>query len=107
MLRCDKYKNVRDMVRERQQADIGDEILPTDHNFRVGKKILSKSLTGSPRWYSSKYHDAMAVVSELGAPSNFITMTCNPNWREIVENIHPGQFLPVHLSTCPFNCPLT
>lgn len=35
--------------------------------------------------------DAMAGVRELGKPSLFITMTTNPNWRQIQEELGPGQ----------------
>ncbi|POM60340.1 Helitron helicase-like protein [Phytophthora palmivora] len=33
----------------------------------------------------------MAIVREAGAPNMFITMTCNPNWPEIKENLRPGE----------------
>jgi hypothetical protein len=37
--------------------------------------------------------DAMALVQTYGKPDIFLTMTCNPNWQEIVENLLPGQTL--------------
>ena len=37
------------------------------------------------------YQDAMAIVASYGRPDLFITMTCNPKWREITENLLPGQ----------------
>ncbi len=37
------------------------------------------------------YQDAMAIVAATGKPDLFITMTTNPKWREIEENLHPGQ----------------
>jgi ATP-dependent DNA helicase PIF1 len=33
------------------------------------------------------YKDAMAIVLKYGKPDLFVTMTCNPNWREIRENL--------------------
>lgn len=33
----------------------------------------------------------MAIVRKYGKPDLFITMTCNPKWREITENVVPGQ----------------
>ncbi|POM69486.1 Helitron helicase-like protein [Phytophthora palmivora] len=33
----------------------------------------------------------MAIVRETGAPNLFITMTYNPNWPEIKENLRPGE----------------
>uniref|UniRef100_A0A914Z2E1 Helitron helicase-like domain-containing protein n=1 Tax=Panagrolaimus superbus TaxID=310955 RepID=A0A914Z2E1_9BILA len=37
------------------------------------------------------YQDAMAIVRRFGKPDLFITMTCNPNWKEILENLLEGQ----------------
>ena len=33
----------------------------------------------------------MAIVNEKGKPDIFLTMTCNPKWPEIEENLLPGQ----------------
>lgn len=38
-----------------------------------------------------KFHDAMVTVAKFGKPEIFITMTCNPNWQEIRDNLFPGQ----------------
>ena len=38
-----------------------------------------------------RYHDAMAIVVKTGKPDLFITFTCNPNWKEIKENLYPVQ----------------
>ena len=51
--------------------------------------ILPSSYKGSPRDNIQKYY-AMAVVRALGKPSYFITMTCNPKWKEIVDNLPNG-----------------
>ena len=37
------------------------------------------------------YQDAMAIVHMKGKPDLFITITCNPIWREIRDNLLPGQ----------------
>ena len=52
--------------------------------------ILPSTYKGSPRDNVQRFCDAMAVVRELGKPSYFITMTCNPKWKEIVDNLPPG-----------------
>lgn len=39
------------------------------------------------------YHNAMALVGELGNPSFFITMTTNSQWPEIQENLRYGEVL--------------
>ncbi|KAM3200601.1 hypothetical protein P3L10_032963 [Capsicum annuum] len=33
----------------------------------------------------------MALVQHFGKPDLFITMTCNPDWPEIQENLIEGQ----------------
>ena len=33
----------------------------------------------------------MAMVRKYGKPDLFLTFTCNPKWREIVENLQPGD----------------
>ena len=37
------------------------------------------------------YQDCMAIVQKFGKPTLFITMTCNPEWREIQEAFNPGE----------------
>ncbi|CAI5453818.1 unnamed protein product [Caenorhabditis angaria] len=34
------------------------------------------------------------MVTKFGEPDLFITMTCSPKWREIQENLSPGQVPP-------------
>ena len=57
----------------------------------IGRKILSSSFVGSPRWYNSQFQDGMAIVREYHKPDYFLTMTCNPKWPEITENLEVGQ----------------
>ena len=35
--------------------------------------------------------DAMALVQTYGKPDIFLTMTCNPSWEEILNELLPGQ----------------
>ena len=61
---------------------------------RVGKlknQKLRSSLSCSPSYFRNRFHDTMGVVSRLGFPNFFITLTCNPNWPEIKDNMHRGQ----------------
>uniref|UniRef100_A0ABD2WRG2 ATP-dependent DNA helicase n=1 Tax=Trichogramma kaykai TaxID=54128 RepID=A0ABD2WRG2_9HYME len=81
-LRADTYQGLNDYMRN--YAD--------DNNLRVGKTIiLPSSFIGSPRNMAQKYQDSMALVNEKGRPDIFLTMTCNPNWKEIKENLLPHQ----------------
>ncbi|KIH55324.1 hypothetical protein ANCDUO_14520 [Ancylostoma duodenale] len=53
--------------------------------------ILPASYTGSPRDMIAKYQDAMSIVARYGKPDLFITMTCNPQWKEVQESLFSGQ----------------
>ena len=45
-----------------------------------------------PRSYNQALiEDSAAVTAAYGLGSMFITMTCNPAWREITEALEPGQ----------------
>jgi hypothetical protein len=37
------------------------------------------------------YMDDMALVRKYRKPDIFLTMTCNPNWRVITDNLLQGQ----------------
>lgn len=53
--------------------------------------VLPSSHPGSPRQMHELFQDAMAIVGKYGKPDLFITFTCNPKWKEIQENLMPGQ----------------
>ena len=55
--------------------------------FDLWNSTASKSARLPPAILATRY---AAVVRKLGAPSFFITMTCNPKWPEIVEALPPG-----------------
>ena len=38
-----------------------------------------------------RYYDAMTLVQQFGKPDLFITMTCNPEWKEIRNELKEGQ----------------
>ena len=93
-LRADTYKTIRELTdqRQRELAPRGDGLFPDDHQqARIGRKILSSSFQGSPRWYNAKFQDAMAIVREYHKPDFFITMTTNPKWPEITQHLLNGQ----------------
>jgi hypothetical protein len=73
-LRANKYKRIVKGLENQKKA--------------IGKRIiLPATFIGSPRAMSQLYHDSMALVRKYGTPSLFITMTVNPNWPEIRNEI--------------------
>ncbi len=53
--------------------------------------ILASSFQGGPRAMQQSYQDAMAICRKFGKPDIFLTITCNPQWSEIVQSLLPGQ----------------
>jgi len=49
--------------------------------------VLPSSFEGSPRNMQQRYQDAMAVVRKMGKPDLFITMTANPKWANITNEL--------------------
>ena len=80
-LRADCYQDLRDAMVDGD----GD---PRNVGRRV---ILPWSFTGGPRYMHERQQDAMTYVRKYGHPDLFITMTANPNWPEIRNNLLPGQ----------------
>ncbi|KYM98545.1 ATP-dependent DNA helicase PIF1 [Cyphomyrmex costatus] len=81
-LRCETYQGLKDYM----------QTVANNLNGRIGKMIiLPSTFIGSPRNMLQNYQDAMAIVTKYGKPDLFITMTCNPQWREIQENLLFGQ----------------
>ena len=76
-LRVQLYKGLRDALEhnERDLRTIGRRV------------ILPSSFIGSPRHMSQLYQDSISIVRRLGRPDLFITFTCNPNWKEIQDNL--------------------
>ena len=59
---------------------------------RIGTPvILPATFGGSPRALHQLYLDAMALVARYGRPDFFLTLTANPNWKEIRANLRPGE----------------
>jgi Helitron helicase-like domain at N-terminus len=75
--RTTDYKTYRDAEESMTTDDVGKEVpkstfLPS--SFRFGERHMRE-----------RFRDIMALCKKLGNPSLFLTMTANPNWREIVE----------------------
>ena len=64
-------------------------------------KLLPASFHGSPAKKKKDTEDALlAIVNRRGRPHIMITMTCNPEWPEIVNNLLPGQVATDNPTLC-------
>ncbi|XP_075636671.1 uncharacterized protein LOC142608899 [Castanea sativa] len=80
-IRADLYQGLQDAFNEGES-----------HTGNVGHRtILPSSFVGSPRDMIQRFQDAMSLVQKFGKPDLFITMTCNPGWEEIQNELLPAQ----------------
>ncbi len=80
-LRVDQYKGMVDAMQQDKA-----------NNTNFGRMVvLPATFAGSARHMNQLYHDSMALVRKFGKPDLFITMTCNPNWPEILHELRPGE----------------
>ncbi|CAO4373342.1 unnamed protein product [Caenorhabditis nigoni] len=79
-------------IRAEEYQELKDYVSRGPGEFTPGKRvILPSSFHGSPRHMVQEYQDCMAIVTRTGKPDLFVTFTCNPKWKEIQENLNPGQ----------------
>ncbi|KAA6362554.1 MAG: putative ATP-dependent DNA helicase PIF1, partial [Streblomastix strix] len=75
-LRVHTYRGLSDYIQNAAE----------DAGVNVGRSlILPSSHVGSPRQMTQLYQDSMALQSRFKKPDIFITITANPQWREIRE----------------------
>ncbi|XP_076927916.1 uncharacterized protein LOC143591651 [Bidens hawaiensis] len=80
-IRADLYQGIVDCVH-------AGEVHPN----RIGQRIvLPASFIGGPRDMRRRFLDSITSVQDDGKPDLFITMTCNPHWSEICDNLKRGQ----------------
>ncbi|XP_045468086.1 uncharacterized protein LOC123676313 [Harmonia axyridis] len=87
-LRANNYVGLQDYVARKSAVEsVGNE--------KIGRiVVLPSTFMGGARFMQQNYQDAMAIVAKFGRPSLFVTFTCNPNWREITENINSSLLNP-------------
>ena len=86
--RLDYLRNNQSSLNVASYKNIMDQMHSDAEQCRVGKRIiLPSSYPGSPRNMYQHYQDAMAMVSQLGPPDIFLTMTLNPNDEDIKKTI--------------------
>ncbi|ETW86527.1 hypothetical protein HETIRDRAFT_307199 [Heterobasidion irregulare TC 32-1] len=77
-IRAEKYQSLFDAIHAEAEVDLGQRgkciVLPSTH-------------AGSPRYMYQLFQDSMAITRHCHKPDIFITMTVNPNWPEITEQL--------------------
>jgi len=74
-------------------SGLTDALVAGDANLAcIGKRVvLPSSYVGGDRFMQQLYQDSMAIVRHFGKPSLFITITANPKWVEIENELLPNQ----------------
>ncbi|XP_056688027.1 uncharacterized protein [Spinacia oleracea] len=80
-IREDLYQGILDTVErgENSAANAGHRV------------VLPPTFIGGPRDLKKGYLNAMALVQRYGKPDLLVTMTCNPNWQEIKQELAIGE----------------
>ncbi|KAI8533896.1 hypothetical protein RHMOL_Rhmol10G0046100 [Rhododendron molle] len=91
--RLDYFRQKQSDIRAELYQGIVDGVLAGEsRGSMVGKRVvLPGSFVGGPRDMRRRYLDAIALVQRFGKPDLFITMTCNPDWKEIKDSLKQGQ----------------
>lgn len=91
--RLDYYRHNQATLRAELYQGIVDSVLKGENRgSEIGKRIvLPASFIGGTRDMRRRYLDALALVQRFGKPGLFITMTCNPDWKEISDKLYVGQ----------------
>ena len=74
------YSGLRDAV----LGDRDNNLNLAEHGQRI---ILPSSFSGGERHMTQLFQDAMAIARAFGKPDVFVTMTANPNWPEIQDQL--------------------
>ncbi|KAK9139056.1 hypothetical protein Scep_008737 [Stephania cephalantha] len=87
--RLDYIRLNQKQIRAELYQGIIDSIEISERNgSQIGRRvILPASFIGGPRDMRKRYMDAMSLVQRFGKPDIFLTMTCNPKWKEIKNEL--------------------
>ena len=89
-LRVDQYIGLQDALSN--VSTKLDKTLPKTEEAKIGQMIiLPATFTSSPRYMYSHYLDALAIAREFRKFTLFITMTGNPKWSVVQDNLFEGQ----------------
>jgi hypothetical protein len=63
-----------------RSRDYQRTVFKDNYDAESSKSFLSSSYFGGARYLKSNAQDALTIVSEVGAPTWFITVTVNAKW---------------------------
>ena len=95
-LHVEQYKGLMDYVKNNTGVEAIGRVTIMPSTFQVliiyfFKIYFKFYIKGSQRCMAQNYQDAMSIVRKFGKPDLFLTVTCNPHWREITASLLHGQ----------------
>lgn len=86
------FRTHQQTIRAEAYSNLIDHASSGGNPDDIGRAVrLPSSFFGGPRYMHNKQQDAFAILRRYGKPTFFATLTCNPKWREIKDNVFPGQ----------------
>ena len=79
-LRAENYIHFQDALRRDESVKALGHLI-----------TLPSTFTGGPRYMHLRTQDAFSYVQKFGRPDLFITITTNPKWPEILQELSVGQ----------------
>ena len=91
--KLDYFRNKQQEIQSKvYQGIIYSILIGETQGSKIGHRIiLLASFIGGPRDMRKRYMEAMALVQRFGKPDLFLTITCNPCWLEIKEELKPQE----------------
>jgi hypothetical protein len=86
-------KNNQGQLRAESVRGLMDALPVGEDPANIGQRVyLPASFTNGPRFMWQNYQDAIGICRFFGNKVDyFITMTANPKWKEVQDNLLPGQ----------------
>jgi Helitron helicase-like domain at N-terminus len=88
--RCEEQRLLYITQERQRQYDARDHFNNSDEPDEEHYRLPASSM-GSQAWASEQTADSMALGKTYGEPSFLCTMTFNPNWPELQDQIKYGQ----------------
>ena len=86
-----RLPSTQDKFKTNSYQALVDELGGVESENKSAKIFLPETVKGTPRHMYAQYQQTLAIAIEYGSPDGFLTMTANPNWKEIVENLEGNE----------------
>ncbi len=85
------YSRYIDMTLAYHRNEIQKEIYKGSYDVNATQSFLGSSFFGGRRHLRNQATNGLTIVSERGTPHQFLTLTANSTWKEILEHLPSGE----------------